>query len=77
MCAEREPMDCHRTILVSRHLATRGVEIVHLLAEAAARRTPMSKQAARHGMSAGPVRCWSNAIPRAGSPRPTMSAAQR
>lgn len=33
MCAEREPMDCHRTILVSRHLATRGVDIVHLLAD--------------------------------------------
>ncbi len=33
MCAERDPMDCHRTILVSRHLATREVEIVHLLAD--------------------------------------------
>ena len=32
MCAEREPLDCHRTILVSRHLATRGADIVHLLA---------------------------------------------
>lgn len=33
MCAEREPLDCHRTILVSRHLATRGADIVHLLAD--------------------------------------------
>jgi uncharacterized protein (DUF488 family) len=33
MCAEREPLDCHRTILVSRHLATRGAEITHLLAD--------------------------------------------
>lgn len=33
MCAEREPMDCHRTVLVSRHLATRGADIVHLLAD--------------------------------------------
>lgn len=33
MCAEREPMDCHRTILVSRHLAARGLDIVHLLAD--------------------------------------------
>src|SRR5882757_9904910 len=24
MCAEREPLDCHRTILVSRHVAARG-----------------------------------------------------
>ena len=33
MCAEREPLDCHRTVLVSRHLAMRDVEIVHLLAD--------------------------------------------
>lgn len=33
MCAEREPLDCHRTILVSRRLAERGVEIEHLLAD--------------------------------------------
>ncbi len=33
MCAEREPMDCHRTILVSRHLAARGADITHLLAD--------------------------------------------
>jgi uncharacterized protein (DUF488 family) len=33
MCAERDPMDCHRTILVSRHLTTRQVEIVHLLVD--------------------------------------------
>jgi uncharacterized protein (DUF488 family) len=33
MCAEREPLDCHRTILVSRHLATRGADMVHLLAD--------------------------------------------
>ena len=33
MCAEKEPLDCHRTVLVSRRLAERGVAIVHLLAE--------------------------------------------
>ncbi len=33
MCAEKEPLDCHRTILVSRHLAERGVAIEHLLAD--------------------------------------------
>ena len=32
MCAEKEPLDCHRTVLVSRHLAVRGVTIEHLLA---------------------------------------------
>lgn len=30
MCAERKPLDCHRTILVSRHLAARGVAVTHL-----------------------------------------------
>ena len=33
MCAEKEPLDCHRTILVSRRLAERGVTIEHLLAD--------------------------------------------
>jgi len=33
MCAEREPMHCHRALLVSRHLAARGVQIEHILAD--------------------------------------------
>jgi uncharacterized protein (DUF488 family) len=33
MCAEKEPLDCHRTVLVSRRLAECGVEIEHLLAD--------------------------------------------
>ena len=33
MCAEKEPLDCHRTILVSRHLAGRGVPVRHILAD--------------------------------------------
>jgi len=33
MCAEKEPLDCHRTVLVSRRLAERGVAIDHLLAD--------------------------------------------
>ena len=32
MCAEKAPLDCHRTVLVSRRLAERGVVIEHLLA---------------------------------------------
>ncbi|MFI4998976.1 MAG: DUF488 family protein [Reyranellales bacterium] len=32
MCAEKEPLDCHRTVLVSRRLAERGVAVEHLLA---------------------------------------------
>ena len=33
MCAEKDPLDCHRTMLVSRRLAERGVAIDHLLAD--------------------------------------------
>ena len=31
--AEKDPLDCHRTVLVSRRLAERGVGIDHLLAD--------------------------------------------
>src|SRR5262249_21474038 len=31
MCAEHEPLECHRTILVARHLARAGARIVHIL----------------------------------------------
>jgi uncharacterized protein (DUF488 family) len=30
MCAEKEPLECHRTILVSRHLAILGVDVQHI-----------------------------------------------
>jgi uncharacterized protein (DUF488 family) len=33
MCAEKEPLECHRTVLVSRRLAERGAAIEHLLAD--------------------------------------------
>lgn len=33
MCAEKDPLDCHRTILVARHLVERGIEVKHILAE--------------------------------------------
>lgn len=31
MCAEREPLDCHRCLLVARSLAARGLAIGHIL----------------------------------------------
>lgn len=37
MCAEKEPLDCHRTVLVSRRLAERGVGVEHLLADGGTR----------------------------------------
>src|SRR5215475_11309398 len=33
MCAEREPLDCHRCLLVARALKTRGFAIGHLLVD--------------------------------------------
>jgi uncharacterized protein (DUF488 family) len=31
MCSEREPLDCHRCLLVSRALAQRGIRVGHIL----------------------------------------------
>jgi uncharacterized protein (DUF488 family) len=33
MCAEKEPLDCHRTILVARNLVAHGVSVKHILAD--------------------------------------------
>lgn len=30
MCTEQEPLDCHRTVLVSRELAARSVNVSHI-----------------------------------------------
>jgi len=35
MCAEKEPLDCHRTILVARHLVDRAIDVQHILADGA------------------------------------------
>lgn len=35
MCAERDPIDCHRALLVGRALASVGVEVEHILADGA------------------------------------------
>ena len=34
MCAEKEPLDCHRTLLVSRALDLLGASMAHILADA-------------------------------------------
>jgi uncharacterized protein (DUF488 family) len=31
MCAEKDPMACHRMILICRHLRSAGIEINHIL----------------------------------------------
>ncbi len=33
MCAEKEPVECHRTILVARHLTALGVPVAHIHAD--------------------------------------------
>ena len=33
MCSEREPLDCHRCLLIGRALAERGLRIGHILAD--------------------------------------------
>jgi uncharacterized protein (DUF488 family) len=30
MCAEKEPLECHRTILVARHLVDLGIDVQHI-----------------------------------------------
>lgn len=33
MCSEKEPLDCHRTILIANALVERGVDVRHILAD--------------------------------------------
>jgi uncharacterized protein (DUF488 family) len=33
LCAEKDPLDCHRCILVSPHLRQRGLAVFHILAD--------------------------------------------
>ena len=35
MCAEKEPLDCHRVLLVGHELDRQGVEVAHILADGA------------------------------------------
>lgn len=35
MCSEREPLDCHRTVLVTESLVASGVAVVHILGDGA------------------------------------------
>ena len=44
MCAEREPLDCHRCLLVSRALAARGVAIGHVLHDGSVEPHPVTEQ---------------------------------
>ncbi len=35
LCAEQEPLECHRTVLVARHLVARGLAVRHILGDGA------------------------------------------
>lgn len=42
MCAEKEPLDCHRTLLVGRALELLGVSIVHILSDGSTEAQPQT-----------------------------------
>ena len=52
MCAEKDPLDCHRTILVARELARRGIDVAHILADGKAEphAAAVERLLARHGL---------------------------
>lgn len=53
MCAEKDPLDCHRTILVARKLAERGIEVAHILPDrriAEPHDETVERLLARHGL---------------------------
>lgn len=52
MCAEKEPLDCHRTLLVSRALEREGVAVRHIHADGRLEdhREAMARLLAMHGL---------------------------
>ena len=44
LCAEKDPLHCHRAILVARELARRGVRILHILADGSIERHEQSER---------------------------------
>jgi uncharacterized protein (DUF488 family) len=54
MCAEREPLDCHRTILIAREMERAGDAVTHILADGTLEpnRQAMSRLIARLGLPA-------------------------
>ncbi len=48
MCAEKEPLECHRTILVARHLAALGLDVEHIHADGSLERHPAALSRLAH-----------------------------
>jgi len=72
MCAEREPLDCHRTILVARYLKSPDLAIRHILADGSIeehdsveRRLVEQTGQMPPPLMAGDPRAWADAVERA------------
>ena len=55
MCAEKDPLDCHRTLLVARALEAEGVNVLHVLADGSVEThvEAMDRLLAQHHLSLG------------------------
>ncbi len=72
MCAEREPLDCHRTMLVARHLRAPDIAIHHILASgeieehaSVERRLVEDMGVAPPPLMAADPKAWAEAVERA------------
>lgn len=72
MCAEREPLDCHRTILVARHLKAADVAISHILADGTTEAHEITERRLAERMGTAPLplltahpEAWHDAVERA------------
>ncbi|MCL2716981.1 MAG: DUF488 domain-containing protein, partial [Alphaproteobacteria bacterium] len=84
MCAEKEPLDCHRTILVSRSLFECGVPIRHILADGttedhalAIERLELFPLKLAHTRRASQIACIQAALSSSTQCRPFLSVRQR
>lgn len=53
VCAEKDPLTCHRAILVCRHLVTRGITVRHILEDGSieGHEDALSRLLVEHGLS--------------------------
>lgn len=56
MCAEKDPMDCHRTVMVAKVLHEKGLEVDHILADGTLE--PQERVVARMADAAAEQRGW-------------------
>ncbi len=84
MCAEREPLDCHRTLLVARHLKSSDLAIRHILADgtleahgATERRLVEAMDEAPPPLMAADPKAWDEAIERAYDARTAAWSAKK